>query len=34
MKSVVAKRATERYHSILNPDVTIDVFPYDRPLAD
>ena len=34
MKSVVTKRATERYHPVLQPDVTIDVFPYDRPLAD
>ena len=34
VKSVIAKRATERYHPVLHPDVTIDVFPYDRPLTD
>jgi len=34
MKSVIAKRATERDHPVLHPNVTIDVFPYDRPLAD
>jgi hypothetical protein len=34
MKSVIAKRATERYHPVLHPDVTINVFPYDRTLAD
>jgi hypothetical protein len=34
LKSVIAKRATERYHPVLHPDVTINVLPYDRALAD